>query len=275
MLDGTDLLYTVADGVATLTINRPHKLNALSSPLLDRLDQALTLAATDPQVSVLILTGAGPRAFSAGADLDELDDLEPWQALPYIRRGQAIIGRLDACEKPTIAAVNGYALGGGCELALACHLRVAATTARLGLPEARVGMIPGYGGTQRLSRLVGKAKALELALTAEPVDADEALRLGLVNHVVPPERLMATARELAQKIRRNSPLSVRLLLTAIGRGVDLPLAAGLELEANLDAITFGSPDQKEGLRAFRERRPPVWPAGDRPGSTMPEGGTGA
>jgi enoyl-CoA hydratase/carnithine racemase len=204
---------------------------------------------------VVIITGSGDRAFVAGADINELADISPAQAKELAQRGQHVFDLIENLGKPVIAAINGFALGGGCELALACHLRVAADGAKIGQPEVKLGLIAGYGGTQRLPRLIGEGRALELLLTGEPVDAAEAFRLGLVNRVVPREKLLDECRALAKKILAAGPVAVRLTLEAVGRGLALSLDEGLALEADLFGLVAATPDMKEGTRAFLEKRP--------------------
>lgn len=252
------LMYEAAGGIARLTINRPDRLNALSTAAMAELGAALEQAAADPAVRCLILTGAGDRAFIAGADISELEGLDGRGGIAYNRAGQQVFRRLETLGKPSIAAVNGYALGGGCELALACTLRVASERARFGLPELSLGLIPGFGGTQRLSRLIGAGRALELILTGRRMAADEALACGLVNRVVPPAGLLAAAEELARQMMAQAPLAVALALDAVSGGADMPLDAGLAHELALSGQAFGSRDKEIGIRAFLEKRKPEW-----------------
>jgi len=244
------------DGFAVVTVNRPDKLNALNARTLEELGQAVEALAHDAAVGGVILTGAGEKAFVAGADIAELAACGPLEGRRLARRGQGLLDRIEGLGKPVVAAVNGFALGGGCELALACHVRVAAEGARLGTPEVKLGLMCGYGGTQRLARLVGRGRALELLLTGEMVDAQEALRIGLVNRVVPRERLLTEAEALLKKMLANGPLALRATLEAVGAGLDLPLSEGLRLEASLFAMLCASEDMKEGTGAFLEKRPP-------------------
>jgi enoyl-CoA hydratase len=209
-------------------------------------------------VHVLVVTGAGEKAFVAGADIAELAALDALSGRETSRRGQRIFRELELCPKPVIAAVNGFALGGGCELALACHMRIASDNAQFGLPEVGLGVIPGYGGTQRLARLVGRGRALEMVLTGRRVGAEEALRMGLVNRVVPLASLLDEARALAAAILANGPVAVRAALEAVQRGLDVPLEAGLELEANIFGVVCATEDMREGLRAFLEKRKPAF-----------------
>jgi len=250
------LLFEVHDGVATVTLNRPDKRNALNDRAMAELGDAVERLAGDPNIRGAILTGAGSKAFAAGADIAELAVQGPLDARTRARRGQAVLRRLETCGKPVVAAVNGVALGGGCELAMACHLRVASEEARFGQPEVKLGLAPGFGGTQRLPRLVGLGVALELLLTGEPISAQEALRIGLVNKVVPAASLLAEARRLLGQVLAAGPLAVRLVLEAVDRGFDTGLEEGLLLEGDQFALLAASRDMKEGLTAFLEKRPP-------------------
>jgi enoyl-CoA hydratase len=247
----------IGDGIALLTVDRPGALNAIDAGVLADLEAAVSALEASPAIGVVILTGRG-RAFVAGGDIPHMARLSPEEGERWLRRGQRLLRRLERLPQVAIAAVNGYALGGGLELALACDLRVAADTAELGAPEVRVGLIPGWGGTQRLLRLVGPARARDLILTGRPVRADEALRLGLVDRVVPPDRLLPACRELARRIREGSPTAVRAAKRALVEGADLPLDAALAREALAWLQNFASPDRVEGLTAFVERRPPAW-----------------
>jgi enoyl-CoA hydratase len=250
-----DLLLEARGPVTVLTVNRPDRLNALDRALLGQIGRAVAAFAGDPAQGALVVTGAGEKSFVAGADIAELAALGPAEAQEYSRSGQAVMDRIEASAKPVIAAVNGFALGGGCELALACHVRLAAENAVLGLPEVGLGTIPGYGGTQRLPRLVGYGRALELIVTGRRVRADEALALGLVSRVVPRAALLAEAESLALAILRNGPLAVAAALEAMRRGAHLPLDAGLRLESEGFGRLAASADMHEGLRAFLEKRP--------------------
>lgn len=245
----------VADRVLVATVNRPEKMNALNAEVLAGLDDAILRARTDPEVGVMIVTGAGPKAFVAGADIAELATMTPVTGREHARRGQAVFGRLESLGKPVIAAINGFALGGGCELALACTMRVASENARLGQPEVKLGILPGYGGSQRLARIVGEGRAMEICLTGEPITAAEAHRIGLVNRVVPAGEALAAARELAGKILANAPLALAFTMDAIHHGLDLPLEDGLELEATLFGVCASTADMREGMAAFLEKRP--------------------
>ena len=244
-----------ADGIRTLTVYRPEKLNALNSDVMAALDAALDEARNDQNVGVVIVTGAGEKAFIAGADIGELSKLSPLEGREHALRGQAILAKLETLGKPVIAAVNGYALGGGCELALACTIRIASENARFGQPEVKLGILPGYGGSQRLARIVGKGRALQLCLTAEQIDAAEAYRIGLVNSVVPAGQALAAARDMAKAILANGPVACRYVLEAIHYGLEMPLAEGLVLEATLFGLCAATDDTKEGMNAFLEKRP--------------------
>ena len=250
------LLIERSGAIARATINRPDKLNSLNGKVVEELEICFRSFAADADVRVVILTGAGEKAFAAGADIKELAALTPIEGRDYARRGQRVLEQIENLGKPVIAAVNGYALGGGCELAMACSLRVAAENARLGQPEVKLGLIPGYGGTQRLARLIGKGRAIELTATGEPITAQEAYRIGLVNQVVPAKDLIASCEALAKKIIANAPLAVKFVLEAVNHGMEMPLGEGLFLEASLFGLCCASEDMKEGTRAFLEKRPP-------------------
>jgi enoyl-CoA hydratase len=249
------LLVEKRDGIAYLTINRPEKLNALNRQVVEELQACFRALRRDEEVRVVIITGAGEKAFIAGADINELAAQTPVEGREMSRRGQHMLELIENLGKPVIAAINGYALGGGCELAMACTLRVASENARLGQPEVKLGIIPGYAGTQRLPRLVGKGRALEMILGGDPVTAQEAYRIGLVNQVVPATELLATAERLAQKIMANAPLAVRFALEAVHHGMEMSETEGQFLEANLFGLCCTTADMKEGTRAFLEKRP--------------------
>ncbi len=240
--------------LAWLTVTRPKALNALNFQTLDEMDAALDELAGDPEIGLLVITGDGPKSFVAGADIGELHVLEGDSGLEAARRGQGLFDRIDNLPIPVIAAVNGFALGGGCELALACDMRIAADNAVLGLPEVKLGVIPGYGGTQRLPRLVGPGFALEMVLSGRMVKSGEALAMGLVNRVVPAEELESTVRELAEMILANGPLALKAGKEAVKEGLQHPLGGGLEVEARLFGALCGTADQKEGMSAFLEKR---------------------
>lgn len=249
------LLFELRDGAAFITINRPDKLNSLNDEVVAELADAADRVATEAAIRGAVMTGAGPKAFVAGADIADLARQGPFEGKARALRGQAMLRRFETCGKPVIAAVNGYALGGGCELAMACHLRIASESAKFGQPEVKLGIAPGYGGTQRLPRLVGKGNALQLILTGEMIDAREAYRIGLVNRVVPAPELLAAAEEMLRGILAMGPLAVRLALEAVDRGFDLTLEDGLLLEANHFGLLAATADMKEGLSAFLEKRP--------------------
>lgn len=246
------------DAVRWITVNRPDKLNALNVATVGELDRCFAEAAGDPAVLAVVVTGAGDKAFVAGADIAELRELDPAGAKEFALAGQAVFDRIEQLGKPVVAAVNGYALGGGCELAMACHLRVAARTAVLGQPEVKLGLIPGYAGTQRLPRLVGRGRALELLLTGRTVSADEAERIGLVNRVVEAVELTPAVTELVGAILRNGPTAVASCLEAVRHGMDMPFAEGCLLEATLFGLGASSEEMREGTSAFLEKRKPVF-----------------
>jgi len=250
-----NLLYEKRNGIGYVAVNRPEKLNALNRKTMDELHDCFQEIERDDEVRAVILTGAGEKAFVGGADINELAVQTPVEGKELSRRGQKILDLIEQLGKPVIAAVNGYALGGGCELALACTIRIASENARLGQPEVKLGLIPGYAGTQRLPRLVGRGRALEMVLSGEPVSAAEAYRIGLVNQVVPAQDLMATAEKLAQKILANAPLAVKFALEAVNHGLEMTQAEGQFLEANLFGLCCTTADMKEGTRAFLEKRP--------------------
>ena len=242
--------------VAVVTVNRPKVLNALNIATLDELAATMRQLQRDESVRCVIVTGAGEKSFIAGADINELAALTPTAGREHARAGQAVFDIIEQLGKPVIAAINGYALGGGCELAMACTIRIAADTARLGQPEINLGIIPGYGGTQRLARLIGAGRALELLLTGEQIGAAEAYRLGLVNRVVPAADLMAEAHRLAAAIAAKAPVAVRYILEAVRCGVQLPLGEAQALEATLFGLVASTEDMREGTRAFLEKRQP-------------------
>ncbi|BBL79769.1 3-hydroxybutyryl-CoA dehydratase [Rubrobacter xylanophilus] len=250
----TLLVEVGEDRVGTITLNRPEKRNALSSRVVSELREALRELGEDERVGVLVFTGAGERAFAAGADITELREKTMLDALSPAM--QALCEEIEGSDKPTIAAVNGYALGGGCELAMACDIRIAAENARFGLPEVSLGILPGAGGTQRLSRLIGKGRALELVMTGRLMDAREALSAGLVSRVVPQEELLSAAGELAAQILSRGPLAVRLARLAVRAGYEADQGTGLLIERLAQAVLFASEDKREGTAAFVEKRPP-------------------
>jgi enoyl-CoA hydratase len=240
--------------IAWVTVDRPKVLNALNMQTMDELRNAFTDIKNDAEVRVALLTGAGEKSFVAGADIAELNKQGPVQSKEYTHRGQAVLDLIENCGKPVIACVNGFALGGGCEIAMACAFRLASENAKFGQPEVKLGIIPGYGGTQRLPRLVGKGLALQLLLSGEMISAQEAHRIGLVNEVAPQAELMTRAEAIAQKIIANAPLAVQYCMEAVNRGMEMPLSEGLYLEATLFALGCATEDKKEGTAAFLEKR---------------------
>jgi enoyl-CoA hydratase len=248
------LTFDVVDRIATITVNRPDKLNALNDAVMDELRTAIAEARRRPDVGAILLTGAG-RAFVAGADISELVDQSAIEGKARAQRGQRVFRRFETSPKPTLAAVNGFALGGGCELAMACHMRIASDTAKFGQPEVKLGIVPGYGGSQRLPRLVGKGRALQLLLTGEMIDAAEALRIGLVNRVVPAAELITVARALLTTILAQGPLAVAHCIEAVDRGFDMGLDDAIALEASYFGMLSATRDKEEGMRAFLEKRP--------------------
>jgi enoyl-CoA hydratase len=251
------LTFDVADRIATITVNRPDKLNALNDAVMKELGAAIDEAIARDDVGGVLLTGAG-RAFVAGADISEMVD-EPALAMKArAERGQRTFRRFETSPKPTVAAVNGFALGGGCELAMACHIRIASESAKFGQPEVKLGIVPGYGGTQRLPRLVGKGRALQLLMTGEMIDAAEAYRIGLVNRVVADADLMSSARSMLGTIIAQGPLAVALCIDAVDRGLEIPLDDAIALEASYFGMLAASVDKAEGMRAFLEKRAPAF-----------------
>jgi len=255
-----DIVIAVEDRIALLTLNRPDRLNALSYGLIDELMAALDRIEVDPQVRAVILTGAGERAFSAGADIHEFSDSvrhgRAAAVRDFVRRGQAMTARLEAFGKPVIAAVNGIAFGGGCEITEAVHLAIASEQASFAKPEIRLGMPPTFGGTQRLPRLVGRKRGLELLLTGDPFTPARALEIGLINAIVPHDELLPAARALAHRIIRHSPDAVRSVITSATRGLNMAISEGLQVECEQFAALVGSTDLDEGLSAWIARRPP-------------------
>jgi enoyl-CoA hydratase len=250
------LLLNVADGIARVTVNRPDKLNALNATVIGELGDAIAAIEAEPEIRGVIITGAGAKAFVAGADIGELAEQGKIDGQARAARGQAVFRRWERCGKPVIAAVNGFALGGGCELAMACHLRVASETARFGQPEVKLGISPGYGATVRLPRLVGRGRALELLLTGAMIDAQEALRIGLVNRVVPADRLLADSEQLLRAILENGPTALRACLEAVDAGLDASVDGALQLEAAYFGLLSGTAEMRERTKAFLEKRKP-------------------
>jgi enoyl-CoA hydratase len=250
-----NLLYEKKEGIAYVTFNRPKVLNALNRKTVEELEHTLLEARGDDTVRVLILTGAGEKSFVAGADIGELAQQAPVGGRETSLFGQRVFHLLETLGKPSICAINGFALGGGCELALACTIRIASKTAKLGQPEVKLGIIPGYGGSQRLARLCGKGVAHELCLTGEMINAEEALRIGLVNHVYEPAELLPAAEAMAKKIIANAPLAVKFTMEAIERGLEMGQEEGMFLEATLFGLACTTEDMHEGTKAFLEKRP--------------------
>ena len=252
------LLSSDRGAVRTITVNRPDKLNALNAATLDALHAAFRDADADPSVRVVVLTGAGPKAFVAGADIAEMNTLTPAQGRDFALRGQRMMRFVETLPKPVIAMVNGFALGGGLELAMCCHLRIAADTAKLGQPEINLGLIPGFGGSQRLLRLAGRAATLELCLLGAPVDAARALQLGIVNRVVPAAELEAETMKLAGQLAGAAPLALRGILDCVNVGGECTITEGLAYEAAQFGLVFSTDDMREGTSAFLERRKPTF-----------------
>lgn len=249
-----NILVEKRDGIAFITVNRPKVLNALNRKTVEELGEALRDARGDGGVRVVILTGAGEKSFVAGADISELAVQTPVNGKEFSLYGQGVVHLLETMGKPSICAINGFALGGGCELALACTIRIASKRAKLGQPEVKLGIIPGYGGTQRLARLCGKGVAHELCLTGEMITAEEALRIGLVNHVYEPAELLPAAEAIAKRIIANAPVAVKFTMEAIERGMEMPQEEGLFLEATLFGLACATEDMKEGTKAFLQKR---------------------
>ena len=252
------VLVADADGIRRITVNRPDKLNALNAATLDALQAAFDAAAKDDAVRVVVLTGAGPKAFVAGADIAEMADLRPTEGRDFSLRGQRLMRSIETLPKPVVAMVNGFALGGGLELAMGCHLRIAADTAKVGQPEIGLGLIPGFGGSQRLLRLAGRAATLELCLLGAPVDAARALQLGIVNRVVPAAELEAETLKVATQLAASAPLALRATLDVVNIGGECGIEEGLQYETAQFGLMFATDDMREGTRAFMERRKPTF-----------------
>ena len=250
-----NLIYRREEGIGILSINRPKALNALNTNLLTELNRAIDMACKDNEVDVLVITGEG-KAFIAGADISEMKSMMAEDARDFSKLGNALFRKIELMEKPVIAAVNGFALGGGCELAMGCDIRIAGEKAKFGQPEVSLGITPGFGGTQRLSRLVGIAKAKELIFTGKIIDAETAEKIGLVNEVVPQEELMDRAMEMAEKISSASKTAIKYSKAAINRGFETDIETGLDMERDLFALCFATFDQKEGMEAFLQKRKP-------------------
>jgi len=253
-----NLLLEIEAGIAVVTVNRPAALNALNLELLDELAAVFTALKTRSDVACVILTGSGAKAFVAGADIAAMQPLNAVAASHFARRGHAMLNIIETLPKPVIAAVNGFALGGGCELAMACDIRLAAENARFGQPEVNLGVIPGFGGTLRLSRLIGKGRAKELIFTGDMIDAQEAWRIGLVNKVVPADALLPEARKMAAKIAGKGPVAVRFAKEAIDNGLEMDQDRAGRFESDLFGLCFATADQKEGMQAFLDKRPALF-----------------
>ena len=254
-----ETLLVERDGaVLVVTINRPKVLNALDSQTISELHRAMREAQDDPSVRAIVVTGAGEKSFVAGADINELARLSPAEGQQHARRGQAVFDLIELLGKPVVAAINGFALGGGCELAMACTVRIAADTARLGQPEINLGIMPGYAGSQRLPRLVGKGRALEILLSGDMVSAPRAYEIGLVNKVVPAADLLADAKKVAATLASKAPIAVRYILQAVNHGLEMSQPDGQVLEATLFGLVASTDDMREGTRAFLEKRPAAW-----------------
>lgn len=251
-----NIIFNVENHVARIVINRPEAMNSLNAKTMDELETAVKKIEKDASINAVIVTGAGDKAFVAGADITELQILDGPNGKAFAQRGQKIFKDLEDLDRPVVAAINGFALGGGCELAMACHIRIASEKAKFGQPEVNLGVIPGYGGTQRLPRLVGTSKALELILSGNIIKADEALRIGLVDQVVAPDELIPTVYKLVETISSKGPIAVRQSMNAIKYGMNVSLTDGLDIEANLFGEVCGTEDKKEGTTAFLEKRKP-------------------
>ncbi len=254
----TSIVFEPRGSIASIRLNRPEKFNSLTREMILAVSDLFKQFTTQPDLRAVILTGTGDRAFCAGTDISELNGLNETEALLVSKRGQALCDLIEQCQVPVIAAINGLAVGGGCELALACHIRIASTNARFSLPETKLGIIPGYGGTQRLPREIGQARALEAMLAGRDLSAEQALKIGLVNRVTDSAGLFTEAEELAHDIAKLAPLAIRACLQAVTKGIELPLEEGLALEAELFASLFATDDVREGTSAFLEKRTPVF-----------------
>ena len=253
----TKLIVDVKDKICTVKINNPEAMNALNSTVLSELDEAFTEIAANEDVSVVVITGEG-RAFVAGADISQMSTMNATEGKAFGVQGSAVFRKIENLDKPVIAAINGFALGGGCELAMACDIRIASNKAKIGQPETGLGITPGFSGTQRLPRIVGPGKAKEIIYTAKPITADEAYRIGLVNSVVEPESLMDAAYAMAKQIAKNAPIALKYSKEAIDKGMQTDIDSAISLENDLFALCFSTEDQKEGMKAFFEKRPAEW-----------------
>ncbi len=251
-----NILFEKDDGIAIITINRPKALNALNIDTLAEIEQCFQELSTDSSIQSVILTGAGEKAFVAGADISSMQNFDPLMARKFGHMGHAILQKIEQFPRPVIAAINGFALGGGCELSLACDIRVASVNAKFGQPEVNLGVIPGFGGTQRLPRIVGKGRALELLFTGDIIDATEAYRIGLVNKVVEQDQLMEVCKQMAGKMNSKGPLAITLCKDAVNSGMDMDIKRACQHEVELFGHCFASSEQKEGMSAFIEKRPP-------------------
>jgi enoyl-CoA hydratase len=251
-----NITYEVKGPTAYITMNRPKVMNALNRQTIEELNSAFHAAKDDATVKGIILTGGGEKAFIAGADIAELSTIDGERAGEFSEKGQEVLSFIETLGKPVIAAVNGFALGGGCETAMACTFRIAAENAKFGQPEVKLGIIPGYGGTQRLPRLVGKGRALQLILTGDLIDAQEAYRIGLANEVVPAKDLLSRCEAILKQIAANAPLAIRYSINAVNEGIDTDLGSGLELEAKFFSLAAATEDKKEGTSAFVQKRAP-------------------
>jgi len=251
-----NILFEIKNHIGLVTINRPDKLNALNNQTINEIEDVINSIKSNSEIFVVVITGNGEKAFVAGADIAELNNLEVISAKEFSEKGNRVFRSIDTLDKPVIAAVNGFALGGGCELALACHIRIASDNAKFGQPEVNLGIIPGYGGTQRLARVVNSARALEMILTGDMISADEALRIGLVNKVYSQTELLSKTLELAEKIASKGQQAIRFALKAVKATDNMSLSEGLSYEASLFALTCGTEDFKEGTSAFLQKRKP-------------------
>ena len=251
-----NILFEIKNHTGLVTINRPDKLNALNNQTINEIEDVINSIKSNPNIFIVVITGSGEKAFVAGADIAELNDLEVISAKEFSEKGNRVFRTIETLDKPVIAAVNGFALGGGCELALACHIRIASDNAKFGQPEVNLGIIPGYGGTQRLARVINSARALEMILTGDMISADEAFRIGLVNKVYPQAELLNKTLELAEKIASKGQQAIRFALKAVKATDNMSLSEGLSYEASLFALTCGTEDFKEGTSAFLQKRKP-------------------
>lgn len=254
-MEYTTLLTELKDGILTVTLNRPDKLNALNIKLVEEVEMVMERIYDDPEILCAVFTGSGDKAFAAGADISEIAEINAIHGRKFAERGQEVFAEIENCHKPVIAAVNGFALGGGCELAMACHFRIASENARFGQPEVKLGIIPGYGGTQRLTALIGRGRAIELMTTCDMIDAAEALRIGLVNHVVPQDELLPKCREILGKIMKQGPIAVAQVIHSVNAYGG---AEGYRVEANAFGSCCRTEDFKEGTTAFLEKRKPAF-----------------